>query len=131
MFLRPLTRSTPWRLSLLPLNRYISTRPNPLPTIPVCPPSTCTCAPTPPLPEGLSIDHSKKLNGTMAAYAEQVLICTGKDDWPSRIEEENAGDNLAADIKELLGRGGVYSDVRFFLPSLFCRLILGSVLEGG
>ncbi len=47
----------------------------------------------------------------MAAYAEQVLICTGKDDWVSRIEEEDSGDNLAADIKELLGRGGIYSDV--------------------
>ncbi|KUJ11443.1 Sucraseferredoxin-like protein [Mollisia scopiformis] len=62
------------------------------------------------MPEGLEIDHSKSLNGTMAAYAEQVLICTGKDDWMSRIEEENSGDNLAADIKELLGRGGMYSD---------------------
>ena len=66
------------------------------------------------MPEGLEIDHSKPLNGTMAAYAEQVLVCTGKDDWLSRIEEENSGDNLAADIKELIGRGGVYSDV--FLP---------------
>lgn len=64
------------------------------------------------MPEGLEIDHKKNLNGTMAVYAEQVLICTGKDDWTSRIEEENSGDNLAADIKELIGRGGVYSDVR-------------------
>jgi hypothetical protein len=63
------------------------------------------------MPDGLKIDHEKKLNGTIAAYAEQVLICTGKDDWMSRIEEENAGDNLAADIKELLGRGGMYRDV--------------------
>ena len=63
------------------------------------------------MPDGLEIDHSKNLNGTMAAFSEQVLICTGKDDWLSRIEEENSGDNLAADIKELLGRGGVYSDV--------------------
>ena len=63
------------------------------------------------MPDGLEIDHSKNLNGTMAAYSEQVLICTGKDDWLSRIEEENSGDNLAADLKELLGRGGVYSDV--------------------
>lgn len=51
----------------------------------------------------------------MAAYDEQVLICTGKDDWVSRIEEENSGDNLAADLKELLGRGGVYSDVCMIL----------------
>ncbi|ESZ92278.1 hypothetical protein SBOR_7318 [Sclerotinia borealis F-4128] len=62
------------------------------------------------MPEGFEIDHLKPLNGTMAAYAEQVLICTGKPDWPSRIEEDNSGDNLAADIKELMGRGGMYSD---------------------
>jgi hypothetical protein len=68
------------------------------------------------MPEGLEIDHKKNLNGSMAAYAEQVLICTGKDDWKSRIEEENSGDNLAADIKELIGRGGVYSDVRIHSP---------------
>jgi hypothetical protein len=73
----------------------------------------------PSMPEGLEIDHSKNLNGTMAPYAEQVLICTGKDDWSSRIEDEGAGDNLAADLKELLGRGGVYSDV--CLPSLAFR----------
>jgi hypothetical protein len=51
------------------------------------------------------------MSGTMAPYAEQVLICTGKDDWESNIAEENAGDNLAADIKELVGRGGIYADV--------------------
>ncbi len=49
----------------------------------------------------------------MAPYAEQVLICTGKDDWTSKIEEENSGDNLAADIKELVGRGGVFADVLY------------------
>jgi len=62
------------------------------------------------MPAGLEIDRSRPLNGTMAPYAEQVLICTGQPDWKSRIEEENDGDNLAADLKELLGRGGIYSD---------------------
>jgi len=80
------------------------------------------------MPEGLEIDHAKSLNGTMAAYAEQVLVCTGKDDWVSRIEEENSGDNLAADIKELIGRGGVYSDV--FLSSLPCPLVLSFLCIG-
>jgi hypothetical protein len=65
----------------------------------------------PSLPQGFEIDHSRALNGTMPAYAEQVLICTGKDDWESNIADENSGDNLAADIKELMGRGGVFSDV--------------------
>ncbi|KAL2074246.1 hypothetical protein VTL71DRAFT_8024 [Oculimacula yallundae] len=129
MFLRPLARSS-WR-NQRPIQTYnhfhirhdkarmitraISTRPNrdtnpPFPTVSTCPSPTCSCASMPPMPEGLPIDHSKPLNGTMAPYAEQVLICTGKDDWMSRIEEENSGDNLAADIKELIGRGGVYSD---------------------
>ncbi|KAL5602799.1 hypothetical protein FOBRF1_010332 [Fusarium oxysporum] len=30
--------------------------------------------------------------------------------WPSRIEDDNGGDCLAADLKELFGRGGTYSD---------------------
>ncbi|PBP19284.1 Sucraseferredoxin-like protein [Diplocarpon rosae] len=64
----------------------------------------------PAMPAGLPIDRSKSLNETMAPYAQQVLICTGKDDWLSKIEDENSGDNLAADIKELIGRGGIYSD---------------------
>lgn len=63
------------------------------------------------MPEGLEIDHKTKLNGLISNYSEQVLICTGKPDWPSRIEEDNSGDNLAADIKELVGgRGAVFSD---------------------
>lgn len=63
------------------------------------------------MPEGLPIDHKGKLNGLISTYAEQVLICTGRDDWPSRIEEDNEGQNLAADLKALLGRGGRYTDV--------------------
>jgi hypothetical protein len=126
MFLRPIARSR-WRLSR-PLIRHISSypirhKPAPFPTIPSCPSPTCSCAETPAMPEGLGIDHSKPLNGTMAAYAEQVLICTGKEDWMSRIEEENSGDNLAADLKELMGRGGVYSDV--LRPSIaYSRVLL-------
>ncbi|KAI1867924.1 hypothetical protein JX265_003978 [Neoarthrinium moseri] len=79
-------------------------------TVPKCPAPTCECAETPVMPDGLEIDHKGKLNGLITSYAEQVLICTGNADWPSRIEEDNSGDNLAADLKELIGRGGVYSD---------------------
>ena len=116
---RPIWR-TPFRYTL-PSSRRISQsyKPPPFPTIPKCPSPTCSCAESPEMPEGFEIDHSKPLNGTMAAYAEQVLICTGKPDWPSRIEEENSGDNLAADIKELMGRGGTYSDVRSTIAHLF------------
>lgn len=63
------------------------------------------------MPEGLEIDHKAALNGVMSAYAEQVLICTGQDDWGSRIEEEDGGSNLAAGLKGLFGRGGKFMDV--------------------
>lgn len=79
------------------------------------------------MPEGLPIDHEGKLNGLISGYAEQVLICTGRGDWPSRIEEDSSGDNLAADLKELVGRGGIYSDVslllRWHVPALCAGFI--------
>ncbi len=64
----------------------------------------------PEMPAGLPIDHKTRLSGLIGAYNEHVLVCTGADDWPSRIEDAHSGDNLAADLKELFGRGGAYSD---------------------
>ncbi|KAK4217062.1 Sucraseferredoxin-like protein [Rhypophila decipiens] len=84
--------------------------PPPFPTIASCPSPTCACAPTPSLPDDFPIDHKTNINGLISNYAQHVLVCTGKDDWPSRIEEDNSGDNLAADLKELVGRGGPFSD---------------------
>ncbi|KAJ5566919.1 Aminoacyl-tRNA synthetase class 1a anticodon-binding [Penicillium sp. DV-2018c] len=49
----------------------------------------------------------------MAAYAQQVLVCTGQPDWTSRIEDdgENVGwGHLVRGLKTLLGRGGPYLD---------------------
>ncbi|KAF5010761.1 hypothetical protein FDECE_3091 [Fusarium decemcellulare] len=89
------------------------TRPPPPPpfnTVPTCPEPTCGCAATPSIPEDLPLDRGGPLKAAIAGYAEQVLVCTGREDWPSRIEDEFSGDNLAADLKELLGRGGTYSD---------------------
>ena len=104
----------------------------PFPTVQSAPHPRCPCAKTPDLPEGLTIDRDKPLNGTMAPYSEQVLICTGNRDWKSRIEEENGGDNLAADLKELLGRGGMYSDVCLcFLLHTTCYIIFRPLLEFG
>ncbi|KAI0190119.1 Sucraseferredoxin-like protein [Astrocystis sublimbata] len=113
-------------MSLLPLARAVTVRsarsarpqffaaapahPRFLNTVPRCPSPTCECADTPEMPEGLQLDYEGKLNGLISTYAEQVLICTGRNDWSSRIEEDNSGDNLAADLKELIGRGGIYSD---------------------
>ncbi|KAI0515456.1 Sucrase/ferredoxin-like-domain-containing protein [Xylaria bambusicola] len=104
---RTISRPIPWsrrtpRFSLAPTRS--------LNTVPRCPSPTCDCAETPEMPEGLPIDYDGKLSGLISSYAEQVVVCTGQKDWSSRIEEENSGDNLAADLKELLGRGGIYSD---------------------
>ncbi|KAH6840968.1 Sucrase/ferredoxin-like-domain-containing protein [Chaetomium sp. MPI-CAGE-AT-0009] len=84
--------------------------PPPFPTTPTCPAPTCPCAPSPELPEEFPIDRKASLNRLISNYAQHVLVCTGKDDWPSRIEEDNAGDNLVADLRELIGPKGKFSD---------------------
>lgn len=75
------------------------------------------------MPEGLPIDYEQPLNGTMAAYTQQLLICTGKRDWTSRIEDDGKGEgqvwgDLARGLKKLMGRGGRFADV---LPALRIR----------
>lgn len=62
------------------------------------------------MPANLEIDRELPLNGTMAAYAEQVLISTGRNDWKSKIEEEEDSVFLRQ-LRKYLGRGGKYSDV--------------------
>ncbi|KAG6030141.1 hypothetical protein E4U40_000100 [Claviceps sp. LM458 group G5] len=54
------------------------------------------------MPNGLEIDHTSRLNGVIASYSEHVLVCTGQDDWASKIEDENGGDNLVANLKEII-----------------------------
>ena len=63
------------------------------------------------MPEGLDIEREQNINGSMAAYAEQVLISTGRNDWTSRIEDEEEG-VLVRRLKSFLGPKGKYSDVR-------------------
>ncbi|KAL1964242.1 hypothetical protein VTN77DRAFT_7200 [Rasamsonia byssochlamydoides] len=95
------------------LLRPLSSSSSPLPISRTCPEPTCACAPTPPMPDGLPIDHEHPLNATMAAYTQQVLISTGKQDWTSRIEEDGVGESwgsLARGLKGLVGRGGKYAD---------------------
>ncbi|KAK4104844.1 hypothetical protein N658DRAFT_504388 [Parathielavia hyrcaniae] len=108
---RLLARACASRAALASPNRAFATKaPPPFPTTPTCPAPTCPCAPTPALPEDLPIDHSAPLNGLISNYAQHVLVCTGKDDWPSRIEEDYSGDNLAADLRELVGPKGKFND---------------------
>lgn len=98
--------------------------PPPFPVTKSCPEPSCNCPPTPNMPEGLPIDHHQTLNGTMAAYAQQLLICTDQRDWTSRIENdgENKGwGNLVRGLKRLLGRGGPYLDVCRSIPLFLVR----------
>ncbi|KAJ5570310.1 uncharacterized protein N7459_009740 [Penicillium hispanicum] len=87
--------------------------PPPFPVIKSCPEPACDCPSAPSMPEGLPIDHDQALNGTMAAYAQQILICTGQRDWTSRIENDGEGQawgDLVRGLKRLMGRGGPYLD---------------------
>lgn len=52
----------------------------------------------------------------MPAYNQHVVICTGKDDWPSRIEDGKTPGffgqpDLAHFLKSLLGPMGSLHDV--------------------
>ena len=47
----------------------------------------------------------------MPSYAEQVLISTGKEDWTSRIEDDDEGGAFVRHIKGFLGKDGKYSNV--------------------
>lgn len=84
------------------------TAPAPFPVIDTCPSPTCQCRES---PAGLDIEREQNLNGSMAAYAEHVLISTGRSDWKSRIEEEEDA-VLVRQLKKLLLRGGKFVDVR-------------------
>ena len=88
--------------------------PPPFPITKTCPEPSCSCPPTPAMPEGQPIDYEQPLNGTMAAYAQQMVICTGQKDWTSRIEDDGDNQNwgrLVRGLKKFLGRGGKYADV--------------------
>ena len=64
------------------------------------------------MPSGLDIEREQNLNGSMPNYAEQVIICSGKTDWKSRIEDEEGADgDLIRSMKGLLGLGGKLRDV--------------------
>ncbi|EMC96411.1 hypothetical protein BAUCODRAFT_148027 [Baudoinia panamericana UAMH 10762] len=63
------------------------------------------------MPEGLDIEREQNINGSMAAFAEQILISTGRSDWTSRIEEEESADGaFVRQLKDLLYKGGKFED---------------------
>ncbi|KAF1917895.1 Sucrase/ferredoxin-like-domain-containing protein [Ampelomyces quisqualis] len=92
--------------SASPLRPFSSTQTRPqtsVPTTAACPSPTCECASFPP---DLDIDRKTPLLNTMAAYAEQVILCTGKEDWHSNIEqEEGATGTFVKGLKGVIGKG--------------------------
>ena len=104
--------------------------PAPFPVIESCPSPTCQCSPA---PADLDIDREQSLNGTMAAYSEQVLVCTGREDWKSKIEdEEGEHGDFVRQLRTLLGRGGKFCDVSLIpkthhAPPLSSRLSVSSM----
>ena len=107
---RTLRASTPqtYRRAASRIAIPLPSAPSPVPIIEQCPSPTCGCRATPP---DLDIERETNLNGSMASYGEQILLCTGKADWKSKIEdEEDAG--LLRQLKKFLVRGGKYVDVR-------------------
>lgn len=66
------------------------------------------------MPPDLDIETEKKLNGTMPAYSEHVMISTGQADWKSRIEDEMdtaPWGEVVSTMKSLLGPKGRLHDV--------------------
>ncbi|TKA61883.1 hypothetical protein B0A55_11843 [Friedmanniomyces simplex] len=82
--------------------------PPPVPLIKQCPTPTCQCRESPP---GLDIEREQNINGSMPTYAEQILISTGRSDWPSKIDEDESEDGaLVRQLRKYLLRDGKYSD---------------------
>ncbi|KAF2262910.1 hypothetical protein CC78DRAFT_294868 [Lojkania enalia] len=92
------------RLIIRQLSTSATRHQSSIPYISTCPAPTCTCAPMPP---NLDIDRKTPLLNSVATYNEQVILCTGKEDWSSRIEEEKSvsGDFIRG-LRSLIGRGG-------------------------
>lgn len=77
------------------------------------------------MPSSLDIDHEKPLSGTMPPYTQHVVIRTGKNDWSSKIEDEDTrGVNFARELKRMVGRGGRLNDVCGYMCYIFCQIYL-------
>lgn len=79
-----------------------------VPHVGACPEPSCPCEP----PPELDIDRKGVLRGLFVPYNEHVLVCTGRDDWVSRVEDEEgvAGD-VVRRLKGDLGRKGQFHNV--------------------
>ncbi|KAL8935870.1 MAG: hypothetical protein Q9211_004475 [Gyalolechia sp. 1 TL-2023] len=62
-------------------------------------------------PKGLEIDRTRPLINTVAAYNQHVIIATGKNDWDSRIENQEGIGDMARALKEITKRKGGRCDL--------------------
>lgn len=110
---RTVTSSRPSPFRFLTTKPGISPQPH-FPVIPSCPAPTCQCSPTPP---DLDIDHKSIITNNIPVYDSHILIATGQDDWPSRIEDAATSSSedhrsvpwprLISHVKEAFGRKGI------------------------
>ncbi|KAL1921006.1 uncharacterized protein VTP21DRAFT_11641 [Calcarisporiella thermophila] len=63
-----------------------------------------SCSLHPHYPAFLKLDRDSPLQGTVRPYSSHVMICTGKADWPDRIEE--ASGTVASALWEVLHAEG-------------------------
>ena len=89
-------------------------------TTSTCPPPTCACAATP----DLEIDHVKPLINTVPRHSKHLVVHTGRNDWASRIEDDEERPNIAKELKALLGPKGKFYEVCAFCSQIF--LVLGA-----
>lgn len=66
-----------------------------------CPEARCGCRST---PDGLEIDRDSKM--TFSPYRQHIVVCTGQNDWASKIELDVNTSPLTRHLKALLGPQG-------------------------
>jgi hypothetical protein len=81
--------------------RHYSTIRPPPQWISQAPETTCCCQPMPP---GLDIDHDSKM--TFSPYSKHLVVCTGQNDWASKIELDFNTGPVTRHLKSLLGPPG-------------------------
>ncbi|KAI4120194.1 MAG: hypothetical protein LQ338_007189 [Usnochroma carphineum] len=64
-------------------------------------------------PQGLEIDRSRPLVNTVASYNQHVVIATGKNDWESRIENEEGSGDMARALKDITKVQGDWFDPNY------------------
>ncbi len=118
--------------------RFLST----IKSVPHCPAPSCQCPPKPPLVRDktnkiLPIDRSQPLAFTMSPFSHQILICTSRDQWPSRIEDGDPSvggelkGNLAAEPKKLRNRRSTQSGRGYAVSGHVSQQVMCSSRIGG